>query len=77
MQCVESGKKNTTVSMQACLVLAIVTKNGVSYLPWSKADQEEKKESIECDPMSSCQDAECKEGRWNPLSASPVRSSRI
>ena len=55
-------------------------------LSWSKADQEE---SNECDPMNRCQDAECKEGRWmkevsynervtvNPLSVSPVRSSRI
>ena len=33
-------------------------------MSWSKADQEEKEESIECDPMNKCQDAESKEGRW-------------
>ena len=55
-------------------------------MSWSKADQGEAKER---DPMNRCQDAESKEGRLmkgdpyservtaNPLSESPVRSTRI
>ena len=35
---------------------------GPVYLSWSKADQEEKEESKERDPMNRCQDAESKEG---------------
>ena len=61
----------------------------IYMLSWRKADQKEKEESKERDLMKRCQDAESKEGTQmkgvqyrervtvNPLSVSPVKSTRI